>query len=220
MIKRMKSLMVDYSKNYDFAVRLFQFGLDNKNRIKALEFSGLKQGDTVLDLCCGTGLSFSAIQNIIGPKGRIIAVDKNERMIDLAKRRCDRHKWDNIKFVCCPIEDLDICESVDFVLLAYGWYDKHQAGFWLKRIKSMLASQYRLCVIDYKLPNSRWLRYLVSPFLWFEIMLLRESYGLELLSWNPEEEIRGLFGEYHYIAFFFDIIIVMSGSPRDAQNND
>jgi ubiquinone/menaquinone biosynthesis C-methylase UbiE len=44
-------------------------------------------GDTVLDLCCGTGLNAFAAAEQIGPSGRVIGVDISEAMLDLALQK-------------------------------------------------------------------------------------------------------------------------------------
>ncbi len=52
-------------KKYDLIVKLFQLGRDHIHRLRALKFAGLKKDDTVIDICCGTGLSFEPVRSII-----------------------------------------------------------------------------------------------------------------------------------------------------------
>ncbi|MFQ5933789.1 MAG: methyltransferase domain-containing protein, partial [Dehalococcoidia bacterium] len=44
-------------------------------RILAVSRLALEPGDVVLDLGCGTGLSFEYLEEAVGPDGRIIGVD-------------------------------------------------------------------------------------------------------------------------------------------------
>lgn len=68
------------------------------------------EGDTVLDLGSGGGkICFIAAQ-IVGPKGRVIGVDFNPAMLDLANRNkpivASRIGWDNVEFRRGKIQDL------------------------------------------------------------------------------------------------------------------
>ena len=44
----------------------------------------LLPGDRVLDLGCGSGTHFAWIATMIGPEGRIVGIDPDQRNIDLA----------------------------------------------------------------------------------------------------------------------------------------
>src|SRR5207249_3037114 len=61
---------------YDRLVRLTA-----RMRRLAVERLELRQGDDVLDVGCGTGLSFPLIEERIGAEGRLIAVDLSPDML-------------------------------------------------------------------------------------------------------------------------------------------
>jgi demethylmenaquinone methyltransferase/2-methoxy-6-polyprenyl-1,4-benzoquinol methylase len=46
---------------------------DRAQRLRAVQALGLRRGDSVVDVACGTGLSFALIEEVIGPDGRISA---------------------------------------------------------------------------------------------------------------------------------------------------
>jgi len=56
-----------------------------------------KPGERVLDIACGTGLAFSRHRSGIGPSGRVVGVDLTPAMLDVAKRRIQRHGWENVE---------------------------------------------------------------------------------------------------------------------------
>jgi ubiquinone/menaquinone biosynthesis C-methylase UbiE len=60
---------------------------------------GLTGGETVLDVGCGTGVHFPAVRPAVGPHGRIVGVDFSPRSLAKARRRVERHGWDNIELV-------------------------------------------------------------------------------------------------------------------------
>lgn len=56
----------------------------------------LRQGDIVLDIGCGTGLSFGPLRDRLGPHGRIVGVDPSPEMLERARERVRRHGWSGI----------------------------------------------------------------------------------------------------------------------------
>jgi SAM-dependent methyltransferase len=74
-------------------------------------------GEVILDVGCGTGLNFAAIQGAIGPGGRLIGIELNPRMLDLARARIERHGWTNIQLVRADVAGFDIPAAADAALL-------------------------------------------------------------------------------------------------------
>ena len=83
------------AKKYDLSMAHF-FA-----RFKMLAFndSSLKMGDRVLVFCCGTGSDFPHILKKIGKEGEIIGVDFSSKMLNQAKEKIRKNKWDNIELV-------------------------------------------------------------------------------------------------------------------------
>ena len=53
-------------------------------RTASFEHLDLKPGESVLDLGCGTGISFERLHGDIGPEGRIIGLKLNCEMVEFA----------------------------------------------------------------------------------------------------------------------------------------
>ena len=68
-------------------------------RPTAIERLELKPGDTVLDLGCGTGLSFELLQREVGPEGRIIGVELSPEMMAVAREKVERNGWSNVTLI-------------------------------------------------------------------------------------------------------------------------
>jgi ubiquinone/menaquinone biosynthesis C-methylase UbiE len=60
-------------------------------REETIKLLNLKPGDTVLDVGCGTGLSFEALLNCVGPTGNVIGIDQSPEMIRIAQERIERN---------------------------------------------------------------------------------------------------------------------------------
>ena len=71
------------AKHYDFTSRLYPVpGYPQRaQRLRAVQALGLRAGDTVIDIACGTGLNFPLIEEVIGPGGRIVGVDLTDAML-------------------------------------------------------------------------------------------------------------------------------------------
>jgi demethylmenaquinone methyltransferase/2-methoxy-6-polyprenyl-1,4-benzoquinol methylase len=81
---------------------------------------GLEPGQTVLDVACGTGLSFALLQTGVGAAGRIVGVELSPDMIALARARCVQARWDNVTLVESAVQTADIPGPVDAILFNYA----------------------------------------------------------------------------------------------------
>lgn len=70
-------------------------------RLKKLAFndSSLKSGDRVLVFCCGTGLDFPHILRKVGKGGEIVGGDFSSEMLNKAKGKIRRKKWENVELI-------------------------------------------------------------------------------------------------------------------------
>jgi len=77
--------------------------------------AGLREGETVLDLGCGTGLDVFLAARRVGPTGKVIGVDMTAEAVE--KARAAAGGYPNVEFRVGPIEKLPVPdESVDVVL--------------------------------------------------------------------------------------------------------
>jgi demethylmenaquinone methyltransferase/2-methoxy-6-polyprenyl-1,4-benzoquinol methylase len=65
-------------------------------RARAIEVLDPHLGDTVLDIGCGTGLSFDPLLRRIGPSGRIVGVEPSPDMLARARDRVVQHGWSGV----------------------------------------------------------------------------------------------------------------------------
>jgi SAM-dependent methyltransferase len=68
-------------------------------RKEAIELLQLQPGATVLDVGCGTGLSFPALKDCIGADGRIVGVEPSPDMLERARERVAAHRWHGIELL-------------------------------------------------------------------------------------------------------------------------
>lgn len=82
---------------------------------------GLKQGDCVLDLACGTGLNFSHLRQLVGDHGRVVGVDLTPAMLDIARRMIAAKGWQNVEVREADAANLPFSDaSFDKVIVSFA----------------------------------------------------------------------------------------------------
>src|ERR1700729_1116759 len=89
------------AKHYDVTSRLYPVpGYPQRTqRLQAVQALGLRPGDTVIDMACGTGLNFPLLQQAVAPGGRIVGVDLTDAMLARAEDRVKANGWSNASLV-------------------------------------------------------------------------------------------------------------------------
>ena len=73
-------------------------------------------GEVILDVGCGTGLNFAAIEEGIGPQGRLIGIEPCPEMLALARERVEDSDWRNVTLVAAAAEDAAVPATADGAL--------------------------------------------------------------------------------------------------------
>ena len=110
------------AKHYDITSRLYPApGYPQRaQRLRAVQALGLRPGDTVIDMACGTGLNFPLLEKVVGPGGRIVGVDLTDAMLARAQDRIETNGWSNISLVQADAADFDFPTEVDAILSTYA----------------------------------------------------------------------------------------------------
>jgi demethylmenaquinone methyltransferase/2-methoxy-6-polyprenyl-1,4-benzoquinol methylase len=88
-------------------------------RGQAIAQLDLHAGETVLDIGCGTGLSFAPLEQCIGPRGHIIGVDPSPDMLVRAGSRITQHHWRNVELVRAGAADAPLEGQADAALFHF-----------------------------------------------------------------------------------------------------
>jgi ubiquinone/menaquinone biosynthesis C-methylase UbiE len=75
---------------YDAFVWLVSLGRERTYRQKTLDLVGLKPGESVLDIGCGTGTLAIAAKQRVGPTGKVHGVDASAEMLARAGKKANK----------------------------------------------------------------------------------------------------------------------------------
>lgn len=88
-------------------------------RTEAVERLQLRQGQVVLDVGCGTGLSLALLHSRVGRHGRIVGVEQCPEMLEQARERVKAHHWGNVELVEAPAASARIPVLADAALFHF-----------------------------------------------------------------------------------------------------
>src|SRR5688572_18492808 len=108
-------------------------------------------GDDVLDLGCGLGYFTLALANLVGPTGRVVAVDVQPQMLTRARRRAERHGLDDrITFHQCAPTELGLQGDFDFALAFWMLHEVRDRLRFLTEVHSVLRPNGCLLIAEPK----------------------------------------------------------------------
>lgn len=65
-----------------------------------LELLGVKSGDKVLDVGSGSGWQTALLAELVGPSGRIIAIERIPELMEFGRKNVGKYGYLNVEFVC------------------------------------------------------------------------------------------------------------------------
>jgi len=149
------------AKHYDITSRLYPApGYPQRGqRLRAVQALGLRAGDTVVDVACGTGLNFPLLEQAIGPGGRIVGVDLTDAMLAQAEERVETNGWSNVSLVRADAAAFDFPHGADAILSTYALSQVPECAEVIAHGAAALAEGGRWAVLDLKVPDRtpRWL---------------------------------------------------------------
>lgn len=142
------------AKRYDVMNDLMSLGVHRFWKRYALGQSGVRYGQSVLDLAAGTGDLAAVLSERVGEQGTVVLADINESMLTVGRdRMVDRGLVQNLEYTLADAEQLPFAESsFDCVTMAFGLRnvtDKQRA---LESIYRVLKPGGRLLVLEFSKP--------------------------------------------------------------------
>jgi SAM-dependent methyltransferase len=116
-------------------------------RAEALELLAAREGETVIDVACGTGAMLPALGRAVGPRGRVIGIEQSPEMAAVARQRIG---LENVRIVVAPVEEAEIAASADAALFFYT-HDVLQSDKAVERVLACVRPGARVVVAGARL---------------------------------------------------------------------
>ncbi len=147
--------MGSWAPYYDFIMTLLTLGKERALRQMTVELAGVKPGDRVLEVGCGTGSLSLAAKAQAGPSGAVHGIDAAPEMVEVARRKAARLGV-GVDFKVGLIQDIPFSKAqFDVVLCSFMIFhmpdDVRREGF--GEIARVLKPGRQVAIVDSASPD-------------------------------------------------------------------
>lgn len=120
--EKVAQVFTSVAKKYDIMNDLMSFGIHRLWKRYAISLTGVRSGQSVLDIAGGTGDLAKVFSKEVGRTGRVVLSDINEAMLEVGRERLINAGCNNVDFVLANAENLEpfADESFDLVTISFG----------------------------------------------------------------------------------------------------
>lgn len=139
---------------YDLLNSLMSAGLHHRWRERAADRAELSAGDSVLDVCCGTGDLAYELAGRVAPNGKVIGCDFSEPMLDLAREKAASRGVEGVRFEWADALSLPYdAGRFDAVTVGFGVRNFADRDRGLREMTRVLRPGGRLVVLEFTEPR-------------------------------------------------------------------
>ncbi len=160
--EKVRRMFAAIARRYDLNNTLHSFGRDAAWRRAAVRLAGVRDGDEVLDVACGTGALTRAFASARPAPARVVGADFTAEMLDVARERPrdPRRRAAPIEYrladaMALPFPD----SSFDVVSIAFGIRNVADPAAVLREFRRVLRPGGRLVVLEFDRPR-------IAPIAW------------------------------------------------------
>lgn len=207
---RVRAAWYDLSANLYYLIG-FREAWYRKQAVSAL---GLKPGDTVVEIGCGTGLNFGYLRDVVGEEGRIVGVDLTDAMLVQAEQRIARQGWTNVMLVQCDAASYEFPTAIQGVLSTFALTLVPDYERVIARATEALATGRHLVVLDFRQPDN-WPLWLVRLGVW-----ITRPFGvsLDLATRKPWEMVKKHFSSVTTKLYFGGFVYIAVGKSTESDS--
>jgi len=124
---------------------------DEENPTKCIEALELKEGDVVADLGAGSGYYTFRMAPKVGAKGKILAVEIEDKMLAELKKKIEKQKVANVETVKCTETDPKLPEAgVDLILMVDVYHELAFPYEVMTAIRKSLKPGGRVALVEFR----------------------------------------------------------------------
>lgn len=146
--KEIQDMFNNIAPKYDMLNRVLSFRTDVRWRKKAIKLVGIEDGQTVLDLACGTADMMIEIDKKDADI-KLIGGDFSYNMLHIGKEKFTKGMFSVSDAHKLPFKD----ESFDRILIAFGFRNVTDKPVGLKEMHRVLKPGGKACILEFSQPE-------------------------------------------------------------------
>lgn len=165
-----------------------RLGYHRRTAVRSLR---LREGDTVVEVGCGTGANFEFLEREVGDRGQIIGVDLSPDMLREAEKRVRDQGWKNVELVNCDASSFKFPDAMGGVLSTFAISLIPDFDRVIRGASGALMQGRRFVIMDFKMPSNRLAKLMPPGLTRILVFLFIRPYGgtLEMSSRHPWESL-------------------------------
>ena len=148
--QRIRTMFASISSRYDRANDVLSGGVHRRWRTKAVQWSGAKEGDRVLDCATGTGDLAILFRKAAGASGRVVGTDFVEEMLAIARTKAPEIEFQLADVTALPFEN----DSFDVASIAFGIRNVSDPAKAIAEMARVVRPGGRVIVLEFGQPPS------------------------------------------------------------------
>lgn len=125
--------------------------IQEENPQKLIDALSIKPGQTICDLGCGNGYYTLELARLVGPEGKILAVDIQPEMLRLLENRAGLNNLKNIQLILnTPIDPKLPANSVDLILVVDVYHELSYPEHMLQALRKSLKPDGRIVLVEFR----------------------------------------------------------------------
>jgi demethylmenaquinone methyltransferase / 2-methoxy-6-polyprenyl-1,4-benzoquinol methylase len=139
---------------YDLLNSLMSAGLHHRWRERAADIATPVPGDSVLDVCCGTGDLTFELAGRVAPDGHVVGCDFSEPMLDLARDKAEARAASGVRFEWADALNLPYdADRFDIATVGFGVRNFADRERGLRELNRVLRPGGKLVVLEFTKPR-------------------------------------------------------------------
>jgi predicted methyltransferase len=169
------------------------------HRQETVEACKIKQGMTVADIGAGTGLFTRLFSPLVGPQGKVYAVDITAEFVEHVERTCKAHGMDNVVGIKCSPESVEMPpSSVDLAFICDTYHHFEFPQKMMRSIHDALKPGGQVILVDFRRVKGRSTDWVMSHVRAGQEVFARE---IEEVGFRQVEEKHDLLRESYFLRF-------------------